>query len=45
MCFSERETRNFLLNIGNIPMERNSAQIHGMKFNEKLFFCQIYARG
>ena len=24
-------------------MEKNSAQAHGMKLDEMLFFCQIYA--
>ena len=42
MCFIERETQN-IQNLGKFSHGRNGAGAHGMKSNEKPFFCQIYA--
>ena len=43
MCCIEREMQNFILNLGKFSHGENSAWAHGMKSDEKLFFCHIYA--
>ena len=43
MCFIERETQNFILKFREIFLWRETVlRAHGMKSNEKPFFCQIY---
>ena len=44
MCFIERETQNFILKFREIfPWRETVLRAHGMKSDEKPFFCQIYA--
>ena len=44
MRFIEREKHNVLLKFGEIfPWRETVLRVHGMKSDEKLFFCQIYA--
>ena len=44
MCFIEIETQNFILKFRKIILWRETGlSTHGMKSDEKLFFCQIYA--
>ena len=44
MCFIKRETQNFILKFREIfPWRETVLRAHGMKFDEKLFFCQTYA--
>ena len=44
MCFIERETRIFILKFREIFQWRETVlRAHGIKSDEKLFFCQIYA--
>ena len=44
MCFIERETRNFVLKFREIfPWGEAVLRTHGMKSDEKPFFCQTYA--
>ena len=44
MCFIERETQNFILKFREIFLQRETMlRTHGMKSDEKPFFCQIYA--
>ena len=43
MCFIERETQNVILKLREIFLWRETVlRTHGMKSDEKLFFCQIY---
>ena len=42
MCFIEGETHNFIVKFGEIfPWRETRLNAHGMKSDEKLFFCQI----
>ena len=42
MCFIEREKRNFILKFREIFLCRETVlSAHGMKSDEKPFFCQI----
>ena len=44
MCFIERETQNFIHKFREIFLWRETVlRAQGMKSDEKLFFCQIYA--
>ena len=44
LCFIERETQNVILELGEIFLWREAElRAHGMKSDEKPFFCQIYA--
>ena len=44
MCFIEGETQNFILKFREVFLWRETMlRVHGMKSDEKLFFCQIYA--
>ena len=44
MCFVEKETRNFILTfMAFFPWKETVLKAHGMKSDEKPFFCQIYA--
>ena len=44
MCFIEIETQNFIPKLREIFTQRETGLMaHGMKSEEKLFFCQIYA--
>ena len=43
MCFIERETQNIILKFReNFPWRETVLRAHGMKSDEKPFFCQIY---
>ena len=43
-CFIERGIQNFILKFREIFLWRNTVlRAHGMKSDEKPFFCQIYA--
>ena len=43
MCFIKRETRNCILKFREIFQWRATVlRVHGMKFDEKPFFCQVY---
>ena len=43
MCFIERETQTFILKFREISQKRETVlRAHGMKSDEKPFFCQIY---
>ena len=43
MCFIERETQNVILQLREIFLWRKTVlRAHGMKSDEKPFFCQIY---
>ena len=43
-CFIERGTQNFILKFRNISLWRETVlSTHGMKSDEKLIFCRIYA--
>ena len=45
MCFIERETENLILKFREIFLQRETVlRGHGMKSDEKLFFCQIFWR-
>ena len=42
-CFIDRETCNFFLKFREIfPCRETVLRVHGMKFDEKTYFCQIY---
>ena len=44
MCFIERERGNFIKKFREIFLWRETVlRAHGMKSDEKPFFCQIYA--
>ena len=44
MCFIERETQHFILKFWeNFPWRESGLKAHGMKSDEKPFFCQIHA--
>ena len=44
MCYIERDTHNLILKFREIfPWRETVLRAHGMKSDEKLFFCQIYA--
>ena len=44
MCFIDRETQNFILKLRKIfPWRETVLRAHGMKSDERPFFCQIYA--
>ena len=44
MCFIERETQNFYLKFREIFLWRETLlRAYRIRFNEKPFFCQIYA--
>ena len=44
MCFIERETQNSILRFREIFLWKETVlSAHGIKSDEKLFFCQIYA--
>ena len=43
MCLIERETQSFILKFREIFRQRETVlRAHGMKSDEKPFFCQIY---
>ena len=43
MCFTERESRNFILKFRDIlPWKETVFRAHGIKSDEKAFSCQIY---
>ena len=44
MCFIERETQNFIVKFREIfPWREKVHMARGMKSDEKMFLCQIYA--
>ena len=45
MCFIKREIQNFILKFREIStwIETVLCRVHGMKFDEKSFFCEICA--
>ena len=44
MCFIERKTQNFILRFREIFLWLETVlRAHGIKSDEKLFLCQIYA--
>ena len=43
MCYIKGGTQNFILKFRDIfPWRETAPRAHGMKSDEKLFFCQIY---